>query len=68
MPNERLKKLANQYLRDYWQLSKEERNEVVSKFLFVTTQYCNCDETEVILRGVGLVGKSYDYNDIQWFD
>ena len=64
--NERLKKLANQYLRDYWQLSEEERNEVVNTFLFVTTKFCNCNETEVILRGVGLVGKSYDYNDIKW--
>jgi len=66
MPNERLKKLANQYLKDYWQLSEEERNEVVNTFLFFTTEYCNCNETEVILRGVGLVGKSYDYDNIKW--
>lgn len=67
MLTERLKKLANQYHKDYWQLSEEERKEVVNTFLFVTTDYCNCDETEVILRGVGLVGKSYDYNDIEWY-
>ena len=67
MITERLKKLANQYLKDYWQISEEERKEVVNKFLFVTTKYCNCDETEVILRGVGVVGKSYDYNDIEWY-
>ena len=66
MITERLKKLDNQYLKDYWQLSKEEMKEVENTFLFVTTKYCNCDETEVILRGVGLVGKSYDYNDIEW--
>ena len=66
MITERLKKLANQYLKDYWQLSKEEMKEVENTFLFVTTKYCNCDETEVILRGVGLVGKSYDHNDIEW--
>lgn len=66
MLTKRQKELANQYLKDYWQLSEEERKEVVNTFLFVTTQYCNCNETEVILRGFGLVGKSYDYNDIEW--
>lgn len=68
MLTERLKALANQYLKDYWQLSKEEMKEVENAFLFVTTKYCNCDETEVILREGGLVGKSYDYNDIEWFN
>ena len=67
MITERLKKLADQYLKDYWQLSNEERKEVENTFLFVTTKYCNCDETEVILRGGCLVGKCYDYNDIEWY-
>lgn len=67
MISERLKKLANQYNKDYWQLSKEEQEEVVNTFLFVTTIKCNCDETEVILRNCGVrVGMSYDYNDIIW--
>jgi hypothetical protein len=35
--------------------------------LFVTTKYCDCEETEVILRNCGVrVGMSYDYNDIVW--
>jgi hypothetical protein len=66
MLTERLKRLANQYLKDEWQLSKEERKEVTDNFLFFTTQWCVYDETEVILKNGGLVGKSYDYNDIVW--
>lgn len=66
MISERLKKLANQYVKDYWQLTDNERKEVVNVFLFFTQRYCNGNETEVILRGVGLVGKSYDHNDIVW--
>ena len=65
---ERLKTLANQYLKDYWQLNKEEQKEVANKFCFWKTQYCNSCEIDVIFRGLGHVGKSYDYNDIEWFD
>lgn len=68
MLTERLKSLANQYLKDYWQLSKEEQNEVTSKFFFCETQYCNACEIDVIFRGLGYVGKSYDYNDIEWIE
>lgn len=67
MLSDRLKALANQYHKDYWQLTEEEQDEVSNKFLFFTTKYCNCDETDVILRGYGVVGKSCDYNDIEWF-
>ena len=68
MLTERLKTLANQYLKDYWQLNKEEQKEVESKFCFWTTRYCNACETDVIFCDLGFVGKSYDYNDIEWFD
>ena len=68
MLTERLKALANQYLKDYWHLNKEEQKEVESKFCFWETRYCNACEIDVIFRGLGHVGKSYDYNDIEWFN
>ena len=65
--DDELKRLANQYLKDSSELDDASQKEVRDKFLFWETDYCNGCEIDVILRGGGgLVGKSYDYGDIEW--
>ena len=69
MITDRMKSLAQKYILDEWLLTESEKKEVTDKFTFWETLYCFGSESEidVIEKGFGQVGKSYDGVIIKWF-